>query len=134
MVLKKNSYTFVASGSPVVEEIFGKTLTFIPAEQVNHHIDVINEQQSKNQGYILMRVGGTKGSILEGITEGTICYAKGLSEEAPRGYYQYNPVKLFVCEEIGIVEPVKRDDAQRYDEEEFDEDYLEDLNEETQVA
>ncbi len=109
MVLKKNTFTFLASGSPVVEEIFEKTLTFIPAVQINHHIDEIGQQQSKKQGYILMRVGGTMRSILEDITEGTICYAKGVSEEVSRGYYQHNPVKLFVCEEIGIVEPVVLD-------------------------
>lgn len=133
MVLKKNTFTFLASGSPVVEEIFEKTLTFIPAVQINHHIDEIGQQQSKKQGYILMRVGGTMRSILEDITEGTICYAKGVSEEVSRGYYQHNPVKLFVCEEIGIVEPVNKQVSRNteFDEIEdvIEEEFVEDVQE-----
>lgn len=107
MVLKKNSFTFVASGKPVVQEIFGKNLTFIPAVQTNHHINELGHQKSTKQNYLLMRVGGITRNYLEGVVEGTICYAKGVSEEVPKGYGPNISIKLFVCEEIGVVEPVK---------------------------
>jgi hypothetical protein len=111
MVLKKNSFTFVASGCPVVQEIFEKNLTFIPAVQTNHHIDEIGQQQSKKQAYLLMRVGGITRNYLEGVVAGTIIYAKGVSEEVPKAYVSNISTKLFVCEEIGVGEPVVNDEV-----------------------